>query len=204
MNIEIKPEEFTVEFFNTIKKLSETQPDIYIRIGPQHTQQAAQVLNKLQQTPIQLLVVDIDGVLTDAGVYVSDSDAELKKFNAKDGYGMIQFLKTGKQIAFLSSGKNVRIIEKRAQMLGVQHVVTGTWDKITKLNHLSAQLGIGFENIAYIGDDLNDEQVMRAVGFSACPADAAPEIKRLANLVLQKKGGEGCVREFLDLYKTEN
>ena len=198
MNINIKPEEFTPEFYNSVKNLIEAGTEIVIRIHPEKETNAAGI-EQLKKKEIKLLVLDIDGVLTDTGIYISDNNEELKKFNAKDGYGMIQFIKNNGQIAFLSSGKNTKIIEKRAEMIGVQHIITGTWDKITKLGNLSEKLNINFENIAYIGDDMNDFEAMQNVGFTACPADAHPEIKKMATLTLQNKGGEGCVREFLDL-----
>lgn len=196
MVIKIKPEEFNLEFFNSVKQMLDSQHDIEIKI----TKSQPKNNKKIQDFDFKLLVLDIDGVLTDAGIYMLDSGSEMKKFNAKDGYAIIQLTNSGKQVAFLSSGKNTHILNKRAQMLGVQHVYLGTWTKLEKLLKACEEMNISLKNIAYIGDDLNDLDVMKAVGLSACPADAIDGIKQISDIILTKNGGHGCVREFIDGY----
>lgn len=196
MNIKITPKEFTLDFFKSVNKLLEKQSNISIEIIKEESISD----KKINEFEFKLLVVDIDGVMTDTGIYISDSGNEMKKFNAKDGYGIIQLLQNGYQVAFLSSGKNTHILNSRAKMLGVQHVYLGTWTKLKKLTNVCSKLNISLKNVAYIGDDLNDFDVMQKIGLSACPADAVDEIKQISDIVLTKKGGEGCVREFIDKY----
>ena len=151
----------------------------------------------------ELLALDIDGVLTDAGIYYTENGDELKKFNAKDGLAIKTLTAEGKYVGFISSGKNNKIIKSRAELLGVQKVYTDTWKKDEVLKNWCSELNIGFENIAYIGDDINDLPAIRKVGLSACPADAVSLVKEAVNVVLSKKGGEGCIREFVDKYIME-
>ncbi|NTW31804.1 MAG: HAD hydrolase family protein [Bacteroidetes bacterium] len=151
----------------------------------------------------KLLALDIDGVLTDAGIYNTESGDDLKKFNAKDGLAIKTLAAAGKYVGFISSGTNSKIIERRAEFLGVQKVCTDTWKKIEVLESWCRELNIGFENIAYIGDDINDLPSIRKVGLSACPSDAVNLVKEAVTVVLSKKGGEGCVREFVDKYIME-
>ncbi len=148
----------------------------------------------------KFLVTDIDGVLTDGGMYYTESGDEFKKFNAKDGMAIKILLSEGYQVGFLSSGTNSNIINNRAKTIGVEYVMTGTWKKLEQLKKWCEELNILLENVAYIGDDLNDLEVIKAVGLSACPADAVDEIKKEADIILTKKGGEACLREFVDNY----
>lgn len=147
---------------------------------------------------IQLLVLDVDGTLTDGGIYISEKGDEMKKFNTKDGMGIKKLMKTGVEVAFLSASISKKIVHYRAAMLGVRYCYAGNADKEEILNQWLDELDIGFENVAFIGDDINDAKVMQQVGLSACPSDALAEVKNIANIVLEKKGGQGCVREFID------
>lgn len=157
----------------------------------------------LKSFDFKFLALDIDGVLSDGGMYYTESGDEFKKFNAKDGLAIINLTSSGKPVGFVSSGINSNIIEKRAKMLGVQRVYVGTWKKAEVIEGWCKELNIGFENIAYIGDDVNDLPVIEKVGLSACPADAVNPVKEAVNIVLSKKGGEGCVREFVEKYLME-
>jgi 3-deoxy-D-manno-octulosonate 8-phosphate phosphatase (KDO 8-P phosphatase) len=148
----------------------------------------------------KFLVVDIDGVMTDGGIIYTESGDEIKKFNAKDGLAIIRLTEAGTNVGFLSSGFTKNIIEKRAQVLGVQYVYVGTWKKLEVLEKWCNELNIGLQNVAYIGDDINDLAIIEKVGCSACPTDAISEIKKKVNIVLSAKGGKGCVREFVDNY----
>ena len=151
----------------------------------------------------KFLALDIDGVLTDGGMYYTEGGDEFKKFNVRDGLAIKTLTDMGKYVGFVSSGINSNIIENRAQTLGVQKVCIGTWKKAEILEQWCKELNIGIENIAYIGDDVNDLPAIQKVGLSACPADAEPLVKKAVNIVLSKKGGEGCVREFVEKYIME-
>ena len=148
----------------------------------------------------KFLALDIDGVLTDAGIYYTENGDQIKKFNAKDGLAIKTLCDAGKYVGFISSGKNSKIIENRAELLGVQKVYTGTWKKAEVIEEWCKELNIGFENVAYVGDDINDLSAIKKAGLSACPADAVTLVKESVNIILSKKGGEGCVREFVEKY----
>ncbi len=149
---------------------------------------------------IKFLVLDVDGVMTDGGMYYSNSGDEFKKFNTKDGMGIKLAIKQGIKIGFLSNGKNDALINNRAALLGVEFVYVGFDNKMKILNEWMTQLNLEYNHIAYIGDDINDAEVISQVGLSACPADAIKSIKEKVNIILTSKGGEGCVREFIDNY----
>ncbi len=149
---------------------------------------------------IKLVVLDVDGVLTDGGMYYSNSGDELKKFNTKDGRALLMLAKNNIQVGFLSSGINNSLIKKRASHLNVKFVKTGTESKKTVLIKWCKELNIQIDNVAYIGDDINDLDIIKYVKFSACPSDAIESIKKHSTIILERKGGEGCVREFVDNY----
>lgn len=155
---------------------------------------------KASELKCNLLIVDIDGVMTDAGMYYSESGEELKKFNAKDGLAILRYTAAGNQMGVISSGSNRNIIETRCKQLGIQNVMIGTWKKNEVIEQWSKKLNIPLSEMAYIGDDMNDVPIIEKVGLSACPADASKGIKEMVDLVLQTRGGKGCVREFIDEY----
>lgn len=147
---------------------------------------------------IKLLVLDVDGVMTDGGLYYTEGGDQFRKFNVKDGMGIKVALSKGYEVAFLSAGSAETIIHNRAKTLGIDRVYVGPRPKLQVLNDWCRELDLTMENVAYIGDDLNDLEVMDAVGFSGCPADAVESVKRKANVVLNRKGGDACVREFVE------
>jgi 3-deoxy-D-manno-octulosonate 8-phosphate phosphatase (KDO 8-P phosphatase) len=149
---------------------------------------------------IKLLVIDIDGVLTDGGMYYTENGDELKKFNTKDGLAIKRLTKSGMQVAFLSNGKNTALIQSRAKLLGVQKIYVGTEEKEIILDKWVKELKITYKNVAYIGDDVNDLKVIGKAGFSACPADATDAIMHNVNIILTRNGGDACVREMIDNY----
>lgn len=149
---------------------------------------------------IKLLVVDVDGVMTDGGMYFSENGDQMKKFNTKDGMAIIHLTKNDFQVAIISSGFKAEAVERRAEMLGIQHCSVSREPKIDTLNALCTKLSLSLENVAIIGDDINDLEVMKKVGCSVCPADAVSVVKANVDIILNKKGGEGCVREFIDHY----
>lgn len=155
---------------------------------------------RAQADAIRLLILDVDGVMTDGGMYFTESGDQFKKFNTKDGMGIMHLVKKGMQVAIISSGFRGEAVKARAEMLGIQHCYVTREPKMDVLNRLCESLGITLKETAIIGDDINDLEVMRAVGLSFCPSDAMDVIKKEVNIVLTRKGGEGCVREMIDSY----
>jgi 3-deoxy-D-manno-octulosonate 8-phosphate phosphatase (KDO 8-P phosphatase) len=153
---------------------------------------------KLQQ--IKLLVLDVDGVMTDGGMYFDPEGRQSKKFNAKDGLSILHLTKAGFHVAIISSGFEGGAVQARATILGIQHVSVNREPKINRLDRLLAELGLNYSQTAIIGDDINDLTVMRKVGMTIVPSDAVQMVKEAADLILTKKGGEGCIREFIDNY----
>jgi 3-deoxy-D-manno-octulosonate 8-phosphate phosphatase (KDO 8-P phosphatase) len=147
---------------------------------------------------IKLIVLDADGTLTDAGIYLTASGEEIKKFNARDGLAMSRLNKNGLRVAILSHSKNIDIIRKRADMLGLETWYAGQEKKSLILARWAQEYGIPPESMLYLGDDLNDLDAFRYVGVGVCPADADPLIKKHAALILESKGGEACFRELAD------
>jgi YrbI family 3-deoxy-D-manno-octulosonate 8-phosphate phosphatase len=152
---------------------------------------------------IQFLVVDVDGTLTDGGMYYSESCDEFKKFNTKDGRAMRSLSRKGTPVGILSSGSSANIVKRRADILEVKYHKVNVKSKLEELEKWCDELKIKASEVAFIGDDTNDIEVMKSVGFSACPSDAHPAVKEIANVVLETKGGEGCVREFVDRFMPE-
>ncbi len=149
---------------------------------------------------IQMVIMDCDGVLTDGKMIYSAEGDEIKEFHARDGMGIKKLEQAGIKTGIISAGREPRPIERRAKILGIQHVYVGTEPKIEILNKWLNELNILPENVAYIGDDISDLAIMEVVGFSACPADAVTEVRQAVDLILPLKGGEGVVREWIDRY----
>ena len=152
---------------------------------------------------IECLIVDVDGVMTDGGMYWSEQGDQIKKFNTKDGLGLMELTKKAFKVGIISSGFTQVMVQKRAELLGITHCYVGQQPKLEVLETWCKEWGISLENVAVIGDDKNDLAMMKAVGFAACPADAVNEVKSICNLILERKGGEGCVREFIDAYLNQ-
>ena len=149
---------------------------------------------------IKLLILDVDGVLSDGGMYFAESGDQFKKFNTKDGRGIIELVKRGMQVGIISSGFRDVGVTARAKMLGIQHCYIGLEPKIDILTQWCEELKISFDEVAMIGDDVNDLEVMQRIGFKTCPSDAVEVVKKAVDLILSKPGGQGCVREFIDNY----
>ncbi|MFO7603849.1 MAG: HAD hydrolase family protein [Gammaproteobacteria bacterium] len=150
------------------------------------------------RTEIKMLALDIDGVMTDGGMYYTEGGEEVKRFDTKDGRGIIHLLREGVQVVVISSGFKSTIIAERCKTLGIEKYHVGTEPKLDILQQFCAELAIGLHEVAYIGDDINDREIIQQVGFSACPADAVGSIKKIVDVVLTKNGGYGCIREFID------
>jgi len=154
--------------------------------------------NKLKN--IKLLILDVDGVMTDGGMYWTESGDQMKKFNTKDGLGIMGLTKKGFHVGIISSGFTKTIVQKRAQTLGISRCYVGTEPKIAVLQTWCQELQVAMHEVALIGDDINDLEVMNQVGIAACPADAVNEVKSVCSIILSQRGGEGCIREFIDGY----
>lgn len=156
---------------------------------------------KMSDFECKFLVLDVDGTMTDGGMYYTEhSEDEFKKFNTKDGRAIKNIVKHGIKVGIISSGFNDNLIKRRAKLLGIEYVHVGLGKKLEVLNKWCDELSIDLKQVAYVGDDTNDMDVIQVVGLSACPADALNSVKLAVDVVLQLKGGDGCVREFVDDY----
>ncbi|MDX1350585.1 MAG: HAD hydrolase family protein, partial [Putridiphycobacter sp.] len=124
----------------------------------------------------------------------------MKKYNTKDGMAIKGLVKAGFQVGIISHSHQHKMVENRATMLGIQNVYVGSENKLTILNQWLTLLNLSIKEVAYIGDDINDAEIMGAVGISACPKDAISSIKNISDIILNAKGGQACVREFIDEY----
>ncbi|PHR46212.1 MAG: 3-deoxy-D-manno-octulosonate 8-phosphate phosphatase [Fluviicola sp.] len=156
--------------------------------------------DKDQIKKIKLLILDVDGVMTDAGMFFTENGDQFKKYNAKDGMAIMALSKIGVDVGIISSGFKLEMVKARADLLKIKHLYVGRDPKIDILNQWCEKLQISLDEVAIIGDDINDLSIMNKVGFSVCPSDAVLRVKQSVDLVLQTKGGRGCVREFIDFY----
>lgn len=145
----------------------------------------------------QLILTDIDGVWTDGGMYYDQEGNEWKKFNTYDSAGVLFAHYLNIKVGILT-GENTKIVERRAQKLKVDYLYMGIKDKTAVTSKLITDLNITFNEVAYIGDDLNDIGMLQLCGFSAVPSSAPEYIKAYAKIVLTKRGGEGAFREFVE------
>ncbi len=146
---------------------------------------------------LRLLVLDVDGVLTDGGLWTTESGEVLKRFDVRDGLGIRLLQQAGLEVAWLSGGKS-GATEQRARYLGIRHVLTAVKDKPAALEQLQASLGLSAAECAFVGDDLNDLAVRPAVGLLIATADAVRPLRRRADWVLDRDGGHGAVRRLAE------
>lgn len=147
---------------------------------------------------VRLLAMDVDGVLTDAGMYYSETGDELKKFDTRDGMGLKLLQMAGIVTAFVTKEKTA-IVERRGRKLAVPEVHQGVDDKLAVIVRLAKKYRLSLDQVAYVGDDVNDLDALCAVGFSAAPADAVPSVLQAVHYVCSHRGGEGAIREVADL-----
>ena len=147
---------------------------------------------------IKLFLTDCDGCLTDGGMYYSEFGDELKKFNTKDGMGFSLLKKKG-ILTGIITGENVQLNRRRAEKLGLDIFEPGCKDKVAAVEAICKEKGIALGNVCYVGDDINDLELIGKVGFGCCPADAMLQVREKARYVTSKKGGEGVIREVVDL-----
>ena len=147
---------------------------------------------------IKLLLLDVDGVLTDGGVTYSNSGEELKKFNIQDGYGIVKLQRLGVKVGIIT-GRVSKIVERRAAELGITELRQNLDQKLSAYEDILRTVGVTDAEVAYIGDDEPDLLVLARVGFSAAPSDAVPRVRKAVRYVCKRSGGHGAVREVIDL-----
>ncbi|HEY9190948.1 MAG TPA: HAD-IIIA family hydrolase [Sulfurovum sp.] len=146
---------------------------------------------------IELIVLDVDGTMTDSRITYSEEGDEIKSFNVKDGLAIASWRKLGKQVAIIT-GRSSQIVARRAKELHIEHFYQGVHNKKEVLESLLEKLDLSMENVAAIGDDLNDLQMLKAAHISFVPRDASAYVDKIATVVLDKKGGDGAVREMIE------
>lgn len=147
--------------------------------------------------PIEVILCDVDGVLTDGGIIYDNEGVESKRFNIRDGLGIKLWQNGGGKFGVITS-RNSHIVHLRASELGVKIVRQGTEEKLAVMREILAQLGVGLEKTCYIGDDLPDLAAIKAAGLGVAVADAAPELLKAADFVTKLPGGAGAVRETIE------
>ena len=147
---------------------------------------------------IKMLIMDVDGTMTDGKIYMGPQGEVMKPFHCQDGLGIAQLLPEMGIVPVIITGRSSAIVENRARELRIHHVYQGVSDKLAVADRLAEEMGISRPEIAYIGDDLNDLVCMQACGLRACPANAAQQVVELADYVCRRNGGDGAVREFID------
>ena len=147
---------------------------------------------------IKLAIFDVDGVLTDGRLYFLEDGSEFKTFNTLDGQGTKMLIASGVATAIIS-GRKTPVVERRAKNLGIEHLYQGREDKLVVLDELLGQLGLNYEQVAYLGDDLPDLPVIRRVGLGMAVANAATFVRQHAHGITLARGGEGAAREFCEL-----
>lgn len=147
---------------------------------------------------IKLLLIDMDGVMTSGGMFYTEKGDRIKCFNAKDGLAIKRAIKTGLEMGIVSATEDITIVHDRAKALNINRIYVGHRPKLEVVTEWIEELGITFENVAYIGDDLNDLPVMQKVAIAACPNDAVQQVKDNSHIILDRKGGDACVRMFLE------
>ncbi len=152
---------------------------------------------------IELIVLDVDGTMTDSRITYTENGDEVKAFNVKDGLGIASWRKLGKQVAIIT-GRSSNIVARRAKELHIEHFYQGVHNKKEVLEDLLEKLDLSMENVAAIGDDLNDLTMLKAAKISFVPRDASAYVDKIATVILSKKGGNGAVREMIEyLIKKE-
>lgn len=145
---------------------------------------------------ITTIFLDIDGTLTDGKVYLDNGKNEFKSFDVKDGLMVVSTIELGYDIIIMT-GRQSQVVTRRAEELGIKELYQGIRNKKEAVEKLMEEKSFSYENLAYLGDDLNDFAVMDKCAFAGCPADAAAEIKEISDFISNSKGGNGAVREIL-------
>lgn len=149
---------------------------------------------------IRLFLTDVDGTLTDGGMYYGSDGTEFKKFNTRDGMGLQMLQLAGVKVGIVTS-ENTPINVNRARKLGLDYLKQSARNggKLAAVNEICDELGITLQDVAYVGDDVNCYDLLAAVGWAACPADACDKVKGIKGIhILERRGGDACVREWID------
>lgn len=146
---------------------------------------------------IKLLVMDVDGTLTDGRIYIGVQGEVMKAFDVRDGYAIAQILPQMGITPAIITGRSSAIVAQRAKELKITELYQGVADKLTKLKEVAAKFAASADEVAYIGDDLNDLDCIRYCGCTACPGDAVPDLLEAVDYVCKHDGGRGAVREFI-------
>lgn len=148
---------------------------------------------------ISLIAIDVDGVLTDGSIIMGSNGFEAKNFNARDGLGLNILVKLGYQVVWVT-GRRSDIVEHRAAELHIPHLIQGVTNKVQAIEELLAKLNLGWENVMYIGDDLNDLAPLRKAALACTVNNACSEVKQQADFITKAVGGAGAVREIIELF----
>lgn len=151
---------------------------------------------------IRLLVMDVDGTLTDGRIYIGAQGEVTKAFDVRDGYAIAQILPQLGITPVVITGRSSAIVAQRAKELKITELYQGVSGKLTKLKEVAAKFGASADEVAYIGDDLNDLDCIRYCGCTACPGDAVPEVLEAVDYVCKHDGGRGAVREFIGFLRV--
>lgn len=154
------------------------------------------IIEKAKST--ELVIFDVDGVLTDGSLFLGDDGQEYKAFHSRDGHGMVMLMQSGVKIAIIT-GRSSDVVRIRMESLGIEHVFQGHRDKLPPYLDLKVQLGIDDEHIAYVGDDVVDLPIMRRVGLAIAVQDAHPLVKQHAHWQTPHGGGRGAARDVCEL-----
>jgi YrbI family 3-deoxy-D-manno-octulosonate 8-phosphate phosphatase len=157
---------------------------------------------KFDKNSFKMIILDVDGTMTDGGMYFTENGDQIKRYNAKDGLAIKRLVANGIIFGIISHGKKLKVVQDRADLLGIQKVYVGSEPKLGILNSWLTEFDIKLSEVVYVGDDLNDLDILEAVGMSACPSDAVSDIKKKADIVLRKAGGQACIRELVDEWLT--
>ncbi len=155
-------------------------------------------LLKEKASKIKLLAFDVDGVMTDGSITYDENGVEYKTFNAKDGHGLAKMVKSGFLTAVITGRRN-GTVDRRAEDLRFSEVFQGVKNKLPILEGIMEKYELDYSQVAYMGDDEPDLQILEKVGLSACPADAVNRVRNICDFVSSKEGGKGAVRELCDL-----
>jgi len=146
---------------------------------------------------IELIVLDVDGTLTDGKIGYTQNGDEVKSFSVKDGLAIASWVKLGKKVAIIT-GRNSKIVEQRAKELGIEYLFQGVHNKQEVLKELLQNLNLTMQNVASAGDDLNDYKMLKASKLAFVPADASSYVKEIADVILSRDGGDGAIREMIE------
>ncbi len=153
---------------------------------------------------IKMLVLDVDGCLTDGSIYMSSDGELMKQFNVKDGYAIKTILKEKDITPAVITGRKSDIVKRRCDELDVTELIQGSTNKLEDLNVLVKKYGLSLDEVACIGDDVPDLEIIKSCGLSACPVDAVKDIKGVVSYVSPFQGGHGAVRDIIEWVVSQN